>query len=81
MNLFQSLIVAAVLSAPPLPGNIANAAGDCSAAAAEVVRQTNGQLLSAVYETLNGQPVCTITVLASGGGNERPKKVTVSVPQ
>jgi len=49
--------------------------GDCSAAAAQVVEQTGGQLLSV-------QPAgdtCIITVLVSGNG-QRPRKVTVKVP-
>ncbi|WP_454848760.1 hypothetical protein [Rhizobium binxianense] len=50
-------------------------AGDCSAAAAQVVEQTGGQLLSV-------QPsgdTCIITVLVQGNG-QRPRKVTVKVP-
>lgn len=51
-------------------------AGDCSAAAAQVVAQTGGQLLSA---TPQGN-ACVVTVLVPGNGNERPRKVTVRVP-
>ncbi len=50
-------------------------AGDCSAAAQQVVDQTGGQLLSV-------QPVgdtCIITVIIQGNG-QRPRKVTVKVP-
>lgn len=50
--------------------------GDCSAAAAQVVSETGGQLLSA-------QPSgdsCVITVLVQGNGSERPRKVRVKVP-
>lgn len=53
------------------------AAGDCGAAAARVVAQTGGQLLSA-QPSSDGS--CTVTVLIPGQGNERPKKVTVRVP-
>ncbi len=51
-------------------------AGDCAAAAEQVVAETGGQLLSA-------QPSgdsCVITVLIQGNGNERPRKVRVKVP-
>ncbi|WP_343217442.1 hypothetical protein [Hoeflea sp. YIM 152468] len=54
---------------------------DCSGAANQVVSQTGGQLLSAAAQTKGGQVVCVITVLVPGKGNERPKKVSVSVPQ
>jgi hypothetical protein len=57
------------------------AAADCSRAASQVVGQTGGQLLSASAQTQGGQVVCVITVLVPGNGSERPKKVTVSVPQ
>jgi hypothetical protein len=60
---------------------IARVAADCSGAAAQVVGQTGGQLLSASAETQGGKVVCVITVLVPGNGSERPKKVTVSVPQ
>lgn len=60
---------------------IVHAAADCSGAASQVVGQTGGQLLSASAQTQGGQTVCVITVLVPGSGNERPKKVTVSVPQ
>lgn len=56
-------------------------AADCSRAASQVVGQTGGQLLSASAQTQGGQVVCVITVLVPGNGSERPKKVTVSVPQ
>lgn len=57
-------------------GQIIMAAGDCSSAAAQVVAQTGGQLLSA---TPQGD-ACVVTVLIPGSGNERPRKVTVRVP-
>ena len=60
---------------------IVRVAADCSGAANTVVGQTGGQLLSASATTSGGQTVCVITVLVPGNGNERPKKVTVSVPQ
>ena len=60
---------------------IVQVAVDCSDAAAQVVRQTQGQLLSASAKTSGGQTVCEITVLIPGNGYDRPKKVTVQVPQ
>jgi hypothetical protein len=60
---------------------IVRVAADCSGAASQVVGQTGGQLLSASAQTQGGQVVCVITVLVPGNGNDRPKKVTVSVPQ
>ncbi|WP_435663286.1 hypothetical protein [Hoeflea sp.] len=60
---------------------IVRVAADCSDAANRVVGQSGGQLLSASAQTQGGQAVCVITVLVPGNGNERPKKVTVSVPQ
>lgn len=50
--------------------------GDCGAAAAQVVNETGGELLSA-QPTADGQ--CIVTVLIPGNGG-RPKKVTVRVP-
>jgi hypothetical protein len=61
-------------------GGPSAASGDCSAAAAQVVAQTGGQLLSATPSNQGGQAVCKVTVLVPGAGNERPKKVTVTVP-
>ncbi|MCA1366519.1 MULTISPECIES: two-component system FeuPQ modulator FeuN [Ensifer] len=61
------------LNVPPV---VIRAAGDCSAAAAQVVAETGGELLSA-RPTGDGQ--CVITVLIPGNGG-RPKKVTVKVP-
>lgn len=55
---------------------VVKAAGDCSAAASQVVAETGGQLLSAVPQG----GACVITVLIPGSGNERPRKVTVRVP-
>ncbi|WP_299870602.1 hypothetical protein [uncultured Hoeflea sp.] len=60
---------------------IRRVAVDCSGAAAQVVSQTGGQLLSASAQSQGGQAVCVITVLVPGTGSERPKKVTISVPQ
>lgn len=60
-----------------LPSDIVvRVSGDCSAAAAQVVADTGGELLSA-QPTSDGQ--CVITVLIPGNGG-RPKKVTVKVP-
>jgi hypothetical protein len=56
--------------------DVVEVAGDCSDAAAQVVAQTGGELLSA-------QPkgdTCVVTVLVPGKGNARPRKVTVRVP-
>lgn len=50
--------------------------GDCGQAAASVVAQTGGELLSA-QPTGDGQ--CVVTVLIPGNGG-RPKKVTMRVP-
>ncbi|WP_173419371.1 hypothetical protein [Ensifer adhaerens] len=55
---------------------VVRVAGDCSAAAQQVVSETGGELLSA-QPTSDGQ--CVITVLVPGNGG-RPKKVTVRVP-
>lgn len=52
--------------------------GDCSAAAAQVVDETGGQLLSA-QPAGDGQS-CIITVLVQGDGSSRPRKVRVQVP-
>ena len=60
---------------------IVQVAADCSGAANQVVRQPGGQLPSASAQSSGGGTVCVITVLVPGSGNERPKKVTVSVPQ
>lgn len=54
------------------------AAADCGTAAARVVAETGGQLLSA-QPSSDGQ-TCIVTVLVQGSGNERPRKVTVRVP-
>ncbi|SMD10943.1 hypothetical protein [Rhizobium sp. RU36D] len=57
-------------------GQIVRVAGDCSAAASQVVAQTGGELLSAVPQG----DACVITVLIPGNGSERPRKVTMRVP-
>lgn len=65
--------------APPaidVPSAVVSIEGDCSAAAAEVVSETRGELLSA-QPTADGQ--CVVTVLVQGNGG-RPKKVTMRVP-
>lgn len=49
---------------------------DCSSAAAEVVSETGGELLSAQP---TGDGKCVVTVLIPGNGG-RPKKVTMRVP-
>lgn len=67
---------AAAPAEPPAPV-IEMAQTDCNAAAQQVVAQTGGQLLS-VSPGPNGS--CNVTVLIPGNGNERPRKVTVTVP-
>jgi hypothetical protein len=56
-------------------------AADCSASAQTVIAQTGGELLSATPQTKNGQAVCKVTVLVKSGGGQRPKKMSVTVPQ
>lgn len=72
-------LAAGLAVSAPLPDDsrtlVVRVAGDCSAAAQQVVEQTGGQLLSV-------QPsgdTCIITVLVQGNG-QRPRKVTVKVP-
>lgn len=78
------LLITALAASMILPGpvetgttrDVVEVAGDCSDAAAQVVSQTGGELLSA-------QPkgdTCVVTVLVPGKGNARPRKVTVRVP-
>ncbi|MEW9615995.1 hypothetical protein AB3G45_19455 [Shinella sp. S4-D37] len=78
------LLITALAASLILPGpvetgalrDVVAVAGDCSDAAAQVVAQTGGELLSA-------QPkgdTCVVTVLVPGKGNARPRKVTVRVP-
>lgn len=57
------------------------ALADCAAAANRVVAQTGGQLLSAEPGKSGGQAVCTVTVLVPGSGSERPRKVSMTVPE
>ncbi len=52
-------------------------AADCRAAAARVVAEVGGQLLS-VRES-GGE--CVIVVLVPGNGSERPRKVTMRVAE
>ncbi|UJW76560.1 hypothetical protein [Rhizobium sp. SL42] len=54
---------------------VAQNAADCRAAAARVVAEIGGQLLS-VRES-GGE--CVIIVLVPGNGSERPRKVTMRV--
>lgn|GEM_PF-2651152 len=51
---------------------------DCSAAVRRVLARTNGQLLSVSVTQSGGRPMCRITVLASDGGGERRRRVTVN---
>lgn len=65
--------------APPaidVPSAVIQIDGDCGRAAADVVAQTGGELLS-VQPTSDGE--CVVTVLIPGNGG-RPKKVTMRVP-
>ncbi|MGQ3211638.1 MAG: hypothetical protein ACT6U0_09450 [Shinella sp.] len=77
--LITALAASLILPGPVTTGagsNVALIAGDCSDAAAQVLAQTGGELLSA-------QPkgdTCVVTVLVPGKGNARPRKVTVRVP-
>ena len=84
MFMASPLLITALAASLIVPGpfeagiqrDVVQVAGDCSAAAAQVVSQTGGELLSA-------QPkgdVCVVTVLVPGKGNARPRKVTVRVP-
>lgn len=77
--LITALAASLTLPGPALTGSgsdVVQVAGDCSAAAEQVVSETGGELLSA-------QPkgdTCVVTVLVPGKGNARPRKVTVRVP-
>ncbi|MDO9417987.1 hypothetical protein [Pararhizobium sp.] len=80
LTLFALAASLAAFSPPGFNGDRATtvlAAGDCSAAAAQVVAETGGELLSAQPQD---DGTCTVTVLVPGQGNERPKKVKVRVP-
>lgn len=52
--------------------------GDCAQAAAQVVDQTGGQLLSA--QPAGDGRSCVIIVLVQGDGSSRPRKIKVQVP-
>jgi len=68
-------VLAGASPSGPVGGAIVPVAGNCSAAARQVVAETGGQLLSA---TPQGNE-CVITVLIPGSGDARPRKVTVRV--
>ena len=78
------LLIAALAASLTLPGpvvtgaggDVVQVAGDCSAAAEQVVAQTGGELLSAKPDGDS----CVVTVLVPGNGNARPRQVTVRVP-
>ncbi|MFN3636238.1 MAG: hypothetical protein ACK4UZ_10955 [Rhizobium rhizophilum] len=72
---YTGLALALTVAAPAI-GSDALAA-DCREAAARVVAEVGGQLLS-VHES-GGE--CVIVVLVPGSGNERPRKVTMRVAQ
>jgi hypothetical protein len=70
--------LALALSVLALPAAHGDAmAADCRAAAARVVAEVGGQLLS-VRES-GGE--CVIVVLVPGNGSERPRKVTMRVAE
>lgn len=82
----STLIIAAVAGAlsglspstPPVAAAplVTQASGDCSAAAARVVAQTGGELLSA---TLKGN-MCEVIVLVQEKGQERRTRIKKTVP-
>jgi hypothetical protein len=77
--LISALAASLMLPAPVDTGamrDVVGVAGDCSNAAAQVVAQTGGELLSAKPDGDS----CVVTVLVPGNGNARPRKVTVRVP-
>lgn len=86
LTLTSFLLMSSVAQALPVTNVKANnlivlAATDCSASASQVVAQTGGELLSASPTTQNGQAVCKITVLVKSSSGQRPKKMSVTVPQ
>ena len=72
---------AAALATAISTAGVTSALADCGAAAQRVVAETGGQLLSVQPTTQGGQAVCKVTVLVQGSGNERPRKVTETVPE
>lgn len=70
------LALAVTVAALPAIGGDAMAV-DCRQAAARVVAEVGGQLLS-VHES-GGE--CVIVVLVPGNGSERPRKVTMRVAE
>lgn len=86
LTLASFLLMSSMAQALPVTNVKANnlvvhAAADCSASASQVVAQTGGQLLSATPTTQNGQAVCKVTVLVKSSSGQRPKKMSVTVPQ
>jgi hypothetical protein len=73
---YTGLALALTVAVLPVGGSDAVAA-DCRAAAARVVAEVGGQLLS-VHES-GGE--CVIVVLVPGNGSERPRKVTMRVAE
>ncbi|MBB5274225.1 hypothetical protein HNR26_000263 [Rhizobium rosettiformans] len=73
---YTGLALALTVAALPAGGSDAVAA-DCRAAAARVVAEVGGQLLS--VRGSGGE--CVIVVLVPGSGSERPRKVTMRVAQ
>lgn len=92
INFIAGLILTGVMFATPMAqalpvtsvkasNLVVLAATDCSSSASQVVAQTGGQLLSATPTTQNGQAVCKVTVLVKSSSGQRPKKMSVTVPQ
>lgn len=81
-SMAQALPVSSVETSTLAAENIVvQAATDCTSSANQVVEQTGGQLLSATPTTQNGQAVCKVTVLVKSSDGQRPKKMSVTVPQ
>ncbi len=75
---FLALAAIVLLTAPPGPA-MAQGGADCSSAAARVVAQTRGQLLSVLVARQGNQTVCRVTVLTSDQTGKRRQKKTVVV--
>lgn len=57
------------------------AQGSCSAAASQAAAQSGGQVLSVSVTQQGGRTICVVTVLVPGRDGDRPRRVTVSIPQ
>ncbi len=67
-----------LLAASPAPA-VAQGGADCSSAAARVVAQTGGQVLSVSVARQGNQVMCRVTVLTSDQSGKRRQKKTVVV--